>query len=377
MSDERYFLQLMDETPDVMIVKNILKSPIGLSETLIKMLFENNYNQLNENLDEIKSFAGGIERAGYLSSHYGLASYYKFMFSFHQFFNSSFRARQGKVLENILKDILKNYCACDIVPGKPKETKKVIADLFNYVSPNLDADVVGVNSSDSKAIIIQLRSRDDTGGTTAKSSLVELLKEFLRNNKDSKIPILYLLAIWDARDSQQKNSTVEKVYSSLKDYLAKFTSKKGFFSDITKGIRLSNNLSIQLSYGITEISNTLYKWSNSSNNNIIKSVNNVIKSVENWDDLWISYAVSSLELDIKFTKEGSNVDLLNQYCKKLNLSFSNFQSYSVLVNSINEYAIRVSKEWKENYIPFQNPAEQYLYIRDLLFLKACHEKLSI
>lgn len=377
MSNERYFLQLMDETPDVMIVKNILKSPIGLSETLIKMLFKDNYNQLNENLDEIKSFVGGIERASYLSSHYGLASYYKFMFSFHQFFNSSFRARQGKVLENILKDILKNYCACDIVPDKSKETKKIIADLFNYVSPNLDADVVGVNSSNSKAIIIQLRSRDDTGGTTAKSSLVELLKEFLRNKKDSKIPILYLLAIWDARDSQQKNSTIEKIYSSLKDYLDKFISKKGFFSDITKGVKLSNNLSIQLSYGITEISNTLYEWSNSLNNNIIKSINNIIKSVENWDDLWISYAVSSLELDIKFTKKYSNVDLLNRYCKKLNLSFNNFKSYDSLVDSINRYAISISKEWKENSIPFQNPAEQYLYIRDLLFLKACYEKLSI
>ena len=299
------------------------------------------------------------------------------MFSFHQFFNSSFRARQGKVLESILKDILKNYCACNIVPDKPKETKKVIADLFNYESPNLDADVVGVNSSNSKAIIIQLRSRDDTGGTTAKSSLVELLKEFLRNKKDPRIPMLYLLAIWDARDSQQKNSTVEKIYSSLKDYLAKFISKKSFFSDITKGIKLSNNLSIQLSYGTTEISNILYKWSNSSNDNIIKSINNVVKSVENWDDLWISYAVSSLELDIKFTKKNSNVDLLNRYCKKLNLSFNNFKSYDSLVDSISKYTISISKEWKENYIPFQNPAEQYLYIRDLLFLKACYEKLPI
>lgn len=367
----------MDETKDVAIVKNILESPLKLSKVLIKMLFENDYESLYESLDEIKFFVGGIKRADYLSSNYDLALYYKFMFPFHQFFNSSFRARQGKVLENILKDILKNYCACDIVPDKPKGTKKIIADLFNHKSPNLDADVVGVSSSNSKAIIIQLRSRDDTGGTTAKSSLVELLKEFLRNNKDSKIPILYLLAIWDARDSQQKNSTIEKVYSSLKNYLAKFISKKGFFSDITKGITLTNNLSIQLSYGTTEISNTLFKWSNSSNSSIIKSINNIIKSIENWDDLWISYAVSSLELDIKIIKQVPNVELLNKYFQKLNLSFNSSKSYDSLVHLINDYTIRILKEWKESSIPFQSPKEQHLYIRDLLFLKACYERLSV
>lgn len=374
MADERYFLQLMDETEDVLIIKNILKSPLGLSEKLIKMLFENNYDWLIEGLDEIKLFAGGIKRANEIYS-YSLASYYTYMFSFHQYFNSSFRARQGKVLEAILQDILENYCGCNIVPRKPAEAKKVIKDLFNTDSPNLDIDVVGINSTNSKTIMIQLRSRDDTGGTTAKSSLVELLKEFLRNEKDSKIPLLYLVAIWDTRDSQQKKSTIEKMYSSLKDYIE--ISRDDFYSNITNGIQLEHNLTLQLGYGVTEISEILYNWSNSQNSETLISIEKVVNNIEKWDDLWISYAISSLELDIKFTKKFSNIDLLNKYLKELNLSFNRENPYATYVLLIDDYTTKIMKRWIENSIPFQNPAEQYLYIRDLLFLRACYEKLSI
>jgi hypothetical protein len=374
MADERYFLQLMDETEDVLIIKNILKSPLGLSEKLIKMLFENNYDWLIEGLDEIKLFAGGIKRANEIYS-YSLASYYTYMFSFHQYFNSSFRARQGKVLEAILQDILENYCGCNIVPRKPAEAKKVIKDLFNTDSPNLDIDVVGINSTNSKTIMIQLRSRDDTGGTTAKSSLVELLKEFLRNEKDSKIPLLYLVAIWDTRDSRQKKSTIEKMYSSLKDYIE--ISRDDFYSNITNGIQLEHNLTLQLGYGVTEISEILYNWSNSQNSETLISIEKVVNNIEKWDDLWISYAISSLELDIKFTKKFSNIDLLNKYLKELNLSFNRENPYATYVLLIDDYTTKIMKRWIENSIPFQNPAEQYLYIRDLLFLRACYEKLSI
>ncbi|MDI6784804.1 MAG: hypothetical protein QME64_12020, partial [bacterium] len=93
----------------------------------------------------------------------------------------------------MLQDILSSYCGCDQVPKSPTETNKVFGALFNKKTPRLDADAVGINSKNKKAIVIQLRSRDDTGGTTAKSSLVELLKEFLRDKNIPNKTLLYLL----------------------------------------------------------------------------------------------------------------------------------------------------------------------------------------
>ena len=133
---------------------------------------------------------------------------------------------------------------------------------------------MGIDSRKSKAIVMQLRSRDDTGGTTAKSSLVELLKEFLRENYKPKMPMLYLLAIWDARDSQQKNSTIEKIYSSLKDYIN--IHRDDFYKRISAGIELQNNITIQLNYGTKEISNTLFDWTDTNNKKILKSIEAVI-----------------------------------------------------------------------------------------------------
>ncbi|MCK6381059.1 MAG: hypothetical protein L6Q54_07395 [Leptospiraceae bacterium] len=186
---DRVFLQFLDETEEVKIVKSILKSPIGLSQDIIKRLFENRFNELNDDLDEIKQFAAGVNRARSLASSYSLASYYSYLFSFHQHFNSSYRARQGKVLEAMLQGILSNYCGCDKVAKSPTETKELFEELFQKNSPRLDADVVGIDSKNSKAIVMQLRSRDDTGGTTAKSSLVELLKEFLRESVGFRIHV--------------------------------------------------------------------------------------------------------------------------------------------------------------------------------------------
>ena len=71
---------------------------------------------MKDDLDEIKQFAAGVARAEKLSTDYTLASYYPFMFAFQQYFHSSFRARQGKVLEKMVQSILKKYGKCDSVP---------------------------------------------------------------------------------------------------------------------------------------------------------------------------------------------------------------------------------------------------------------------
>ena len=373
-NQDRIFLQLVDETEEVMIVKSILKSPLGLAQDIIKRLFENRFDELNDDLDEIKQFAAGVNRARNLSSNYSLAAYYSYLFSFHQHFNSSYRARQGKVLEAMLQGILKNYCGCDKVAKSPTETKLYFKELFLKKSPQLDADVVGIDSRKSKAIVMQLRSRDDTGGTTAKSSLVELLKEFLRENYKPKMPMLYLLAIWDARDSQQKNSTIEKIYSSLKDYIN--IHRDDFYKRISAGIELQNNITIQLNYGTKEISNTLFDWTDTNNKKILKSIEAVIHQIEHWDDLWLAYSVASLELDVKFISKFSNIEILNHNYEvaKMDFDFSNYQNLSSSIEKITDKIIR---NWNQSSIPLKTPAEQTLYISDLLYLKACYAKLSV
>ncbi|MBA4313446.1 MAG: hypothetical protein C0417_12555 [Chlorobiaceae bacterium] len=95
---DRIFLNLIDENGHTLLIKKILKSPIGLASDIINSLFEENIESLKNDLDKIKKFVAGINRADSLANQYSLAKFYSPMFSFHQFFNSSFRARQGKVL---------------------------------------------------------------------------------------------------------------------------------------------------------------------------------------------------------------------------------------------------------------------------------------
>ena len=56
---------------------------------------------------------------------------------------------------------------------------------------------MAINLTSKKTLIIQLRSRDDTGGTTAKGSLVDFLRELLRQNSSD---VLYLVCVWDPRN---------------------------------------------------------------------------------------------------------------------------------------------------------------------------------
>ena len=163
---DRKFLHLIDSSVETDLVKDILKSPLGLASDVIKRLFEGRFEELKDDLDEIKQFAAGIDKAQKLSAGYALASYYPSMFAFHQYFHSSFRARQGKVLEKMIQNILKQYAQCDQVPVRNIDRLSIVCEIFGVAEfPTLDIDAMGTSSTDKKTIAIQLRSRDDTGGT--------------------------------------------------------------------------------------------------------------------------------------------------------------------------------------------------------------------
>ena len=134
----------MDPSEESILVKDILKSPLGLASKIITSLFEEKLTKWKDDLDEIKLFAAGIQRAEELSVFYSLASYYPSMFAFHQYFHSSFRARQGKVLEQILQYILQQYGGCDSVPEKNAD-RLSLSGQSNIKLLNEKYDKIGIN----------------------------------------------------------------------------------------------------------------------------------------------------------------------------------------------------------------------------------------
>lgn len=369
---ERRFLHLIDFSEETEMVKNILKSPLGLAEDIIKSLFEEKLEERKEDLDEIKLFAAGIKRAQNLSSNYTLASYYPFMFAFHQYFHSSFRARQGRVLEQMIQDILKEYGECESIPDNNKDRLSLLGNIFETDEPpNLDIDVMASDSKKRKTLVIQLRSRDDTGGTTAKESLVNLLREVLRSYKTPQNNLLYLICVWDPRDSQQKTSTVKKMFMSLKEHIV--VNEDSFNEIVTNKVKLQENIYLKMAYGTDEITTSLFEWIGSKNENVLNAISTIVNLVSNWDDLWIAYAIASLELEVvSFTRQ-SNIKLLNEKYDQIGIDF-NYASYQDLIDSIDSIVEKIIPLWTEDSIPVKTPADQRQYIRDLLFLKAYYEK---
>ena len=369
---DRKFLHLMDSSAETDLAKDLLESPLKLASIVIEWLFEEKFEELRDGIDEIKHFAAGIERAQKLSSNYILASYYPSMFAFHQYFHSSFRARQGKVLEKMLQIILKQYGRCDQVPDRNENRLSILREIFDGAElPKLDIDVMGVSLTNKKTIVIQLRSRDDTGGTTAKESLVDFLRELLRLNKTPQNDILYLVCIWDPRKSQQKNSTVNKMFSALQDLIE--IQEDEFHNIVEKKVQLRKNISLKMAYGTDEIAAALVEWIGDKNEEVLTAIPTIVGLVSDWDDLWISYAIASLELEVAAFSGTPNVRLLNEYYDKIGLRF-NFTSYQHLTDSIDKIVQQLIPLWTEDSIPLNSLSDKAQYIRDLLFLKAYYEK---
>ncbi len=370
---DRKFLHLMNSSEEMLLVKDILKSPLGLASDIITFLFEEKLEELKEGLDEIKQFAAGIRRAEKLSAGYSLASYYPFMFAFHQFFHSSFRARQGKVLEQMLQRILQQYGKCNNVPNKNTDRLSLLRRIFktNELS-SLDLDVMASDSINKKTLAIQLRSRDDTGGTTAKGSLVDLLRELLRLNEVPRNNVLYLVCIWDPRDSQQKISTVKKMFSSLKEYIE--VNETAFHEIVRNKVRLQENIFLKMAYGTDEIANSLFEWIGDEDEEVLDAISTIVDLVSDWDDLWIAYTLASLELEVISFFGKSNIKLLNEKYDKIGINFD-YTSHQTLTNSIDNIVQKIIPLWTENSIPLNTLSDKAQYIRDLLFLKAYYEKI--
>lgn len=200
--DSRIFLILRDNdnNQSIRTSRRILRPLLGLAQDIIVMMFDNSIDTLVSKLDDIKGFTAGVTSAKRFTS-YPIALYYPAYFAYQQFFHSSFRARQGKALEEIILAILIDNFGCvdynGTGSGRIKLMKKVVG-----IDTKKDMDAVGWNEDLNKLVLIQMRSRDDTGGTTAKASLIDYAREMIRLNKKGQLPkyknleILYIMAIW-------------------------------------------------------------------------------------------------------------------------------------------------------------------------------------
>lgn len=369
---ERFLLTLCSDNGNTQIVKTILKSPLGLAQEIIRLLFQNNFKEVKDNLDSIKQFVAGITRSETLGKSYTLAKFYPYLFSFHQFVHSSYRARQGKTLEELFKEVIRKSNQNFVVPDKEKDKQKVMSEVFKGYDSKLDIDVVAKKSK-GKVLALQLRSRDDTGGTTAKASLVEALRRVMKKSVEKDTDLFYLIGIWDKIKSNQKNITISKIYESLEPYFQNKISKEDFIKNIERGIELHKGVTLKLAYGDEEIVKNVSDWIGKDTKLDYKSMKTIIATLESSDDLWLAYVIASLELENIELKGINNIQYLNELLKTEKFDISGFTSNEEYLKLANELALKIIPKWDKDSLPVSTMSEKAHYIRDLILLRFVYD----
>lgn len=369
---ERFLLNLCSNDKNTKIVRTILKSPLGLSQEIIRLLFKNDFKEVKDNLDTIKQFVAGITRSESLGKSYSLAKFYPYLFSFHQFIHSSYRARQGKTLEELFKEVIRHSNKDFIVPDLVKDKQKIMSEVFKDYDSRLDIDVVAKKSK-GRVLVLQLRSRDDTGGTTAKSSLVELLRSLMEKSVEKDTALFYLVGIWDIIKGNQKNITISKIYESLKPYFQRTITKEFFIENFEKGIELHKGITLKLAYGYEEIVKNVSDWIGKDTALDHKSMKNIIKTLESSDDLWLAYVIASLELENIELKGINNIQYLDELLKSEKFNISALTSNEEYLKLANELALKIIPKWDKDSLPVLTMSEKAHYIRDLILLRFVYD----
>ena len=365
----RKLLLLIDDK-DVNEIKEVLKSPLGLSYKLIENFIENRLDKLKDNLDNIKKFTAGIASAENKQEDYIISKMYPYYFAFHQFVHSSFRARQGKVLEEIIKNILKKEKDIKILDKKQQD------GFFNTEDKHLpDYDLF--LKKGNELIIIQIRSRDDTGGTTAKTSLVEGIKYIERYLKDNNIKkIEYIVFVWEGLESQQQSTTLEKFYDYLQDKTN--IDKSVFFKEIlNNGVKFNLNnrqLNLYLRYGKDDFIKLLSKLSLS--NTLSSKLSKIISLILDWDDFWMSYQYIGLEYErLKESNFSYIFYIIEKFKKDLKKEINKCKTMEDYIN----FAKKIADELLKDNIdmPFKNGNYNFIYFVDLILLIIIYYKKKI
>ena len=373
MTLQERLILLLENDPQFDDIKDILKSPLGLAIELVKSCFSDNPNRSllkhERKLDDIKNKIAGIGRSNTFSNTYKIAKYTSYLFAFQQFFHSSYRARQGIPLEEVTCRSLNLGNATAIKTKKARQGK--VKELFG-ISGGVRKDIDFLATKSSEVMLGQIRSTDVTGGTTAKGSLVELLRFIL--DKGTLNPVAtYLVVVWEPLERQQRSSLINKAWDALK-YFEGERNESEFKRQIGNGWQLLNtNITLKLVYGLDELGDEFNNFT--GDNNAKSKFLTLWASLEKWDDLWLTYAIASLELEKLIFDDSTNFQILERILHELGIRISDED-----LNDYNErserIAIQVAEAWGEDTLPVTAPAEILNYIRDLIILKMINIKVS-
>jgi hypothetical protein len=378
-AEHRYFVLLQQED-DSEFLSRALQSPLGWVKDTLRKVFSEGVSRYKESIlvndgresASISDLIAGLVRSRNLQGRYPLANYHHTMFTFQQAFHSSYRARKGKVLE----EILRKFCQ-DLGYDVPEKEKwQTIANslkvkMQDLVSGKHGPDIDLVAESEKCLLVIQIRSRDDTGGTTAKASLAKALLPIV-NPKikiDPETEVIYLVGVWEPRGEEQFPSLVEELVSRLRNTASlpsdtdsiKETIRRG------KGLEVRNKVFLRIAYGVEEIESLILEQSNKKvGNKGFAKLSDIERLLEKPDDLWLTYAVVSLELSQLLTKGKTNIDYLKNRIES--------EGNSVSTDNIDDLARRLHSTWADDVLPFERPADNYLYIRDMLYLYLIYQK---
>jgi len=364
-------LLLLEDYADLSVseVFDILRSPLGLAKLMVCLSFTNNSKGLfviKDTLDSIKKIAAGLASAESKST-YMIANYATYLFAFQQFFHSSYRARQGNVLEAAVRRILTKARA--VAYEKGENAKILKNDLGIETKAGHDVDILSSKAKDY--LLVQIRSRDDTGGTTAKGSLVELLRDILREKIKISSHVLYVIYIWEPLQESQKHSLISKCLGQLEGLVnVKDLAKK---LDAGLPVTVGKNIDLQIAYGPEQFSDILGSF---TRNRRLKDIfSKILELLRDWDDLWITYAITSLELENLIIKGKSNFSILDQMLKSNKITFSE-KDLKNYVESSKNYALKIIPQWKHDSLPVSAPSDQINYIRDLILMKMIHYRIG-
>lgn len=383
----------MDTQEELSGVISNLKSPLGLALILIDGIFTDDgvtLKEYSDTLDETKKIAFGLGSAERLAFNSGdrLAMYSLYQFAFQQFVQSSFRARQGKALEEIMKKILtieEMRITPTVASSKTKKLEILKKALNNSTSKansllgKHDIDILA--ESGGKIVIFQMRSRDDTGGATAKPSLAELLRDLYKEELSNEV--LYVIYTWvkpKDKEPPQKVTLINKLLSMI-DLEDDNIKRKLMGGEV---VQIKDNLKLCVVYGAGELIKTL--WTDfgisidEKYETLMKRYKNYLDLLSGWDDLWMSYAVATIELEnlVKYGK--TNVSVINKKLSELDY-LRKINSDECLIN-YERCSENIAKDLapsihgNEDLIPFNAVGDKIAYLRDLLLLKMVYEHME-
>lgn len=255
---------------------------------------------------------------------------------------------------------------------KKEEINQAIRFLFQTQKP-LSSDVdLALKREGGELMLTQIRSRDDTGGTTAKASLIDALNEILQVGSTPAQQVVYAIVVWEPQEKTQYETFLKKLAQSLRvkplnkdgkpisdDELLEFLKKK---AHSPKGFEIQNKLYLKIAYGTDEMEKLLA----SPQTETPLTLQACVDKFKRWDDLWLAYAIASLELNQACIPAKTNVEYLKAWIDAAD--------EDLLVDQIDSDAQRILASWQTDTLPFRVAHHNYLYIRDLLYMYHIYSK---